>query len=328
MQMVRPITGNEDRNWTAETAMTSDKTPPPTRLPRAHEGPDYTQDDIIRIRRALEAYKKDRKIRGWPTVCVKINQHYKGKDVESTTEPMNLKTLQRFARGHNVRPPVLKLIEGFTEAKAPIDNIESLGDAAATLFGEMFGNLGTGVALDTELASKFVGCYDVFLEGQALTRNPDTEVIETEDGGTLLGDFWMPKYPDREYVWDQPFEIPYSRVFLTAVAWSGWLQVNEKTRNPEMENADEAWTGGEVSKGILTIADMSDRYVMILKGTDSHRAKIYMLEPDQNSWGRPTGEQRFIGAVIAYAGEKYLSTIGARRVLFVPADSEPIKAAD
>lgn len=326
MKMVSSITGNEDRYWTVETAMTSDTTPP-ARLPRAHEGPDYTQDDIIRIRRALEAYKKDRNIRGWPTVCAKINQYYEGKGGKST-KSLNLKTLQRFAKGHNVRPNVLKLIEGFTEAKAPINNIESLGDAAAALFGEMFGNLGTGVALDTELASKFVGCYDVFLEGQALTRNPDADVIETEDGGTLLGDFWKPKYPDREYVWDRPFEIPYSRVFLTAVAWSGWLQVNEKTRNPNMGETDESWTGGEVSKGILTIADMSDRYVMIMKGTDSHRAKIYMLEPDQNSWGKPPAEQRFIGAVIAYAGENYLTTIGSRRVLFVPADQEPINTPD
>ncbi len=289
-------------------------------MPRAHEGADYTTDDIVRIRRGLEQYKKSRDIEGWPTVCIKINRYYRGQNVTSTTKPLNLRTLSRFMTGSKVRPVTLRLLEEFIEDKAPIDNVTMLGDAAAALFGERWGNLLVPPPLDIALSKNFVRSYGVFLEGRALTPNPALGKPQIIGGKTYRDEHFVPKYPDREYVFDTPFEIPYSRIDLTTVEWSGFLQVQEKIKNAKMSRIDRQWKGGDDADahGILTVANIFDQYILVLQNVRSKRAKLYMVEPDTNTWTQPREQRCYVGAVMAHAGDGYVSSIGAKRVMFVP----------
>jgi hypothetical protein len=272
----------------------------------------YTDSELDLIRRAVAKYRAARGKLGIPTTCMDINRWHDPNGIGSTVEPLNQKTLQRFTSGKRIQPESARLIADFMDAMEPLEDIERVGDAAAQLFSTMFASVTGDGPLGDKLARDFVANYDVFLEGRALTRNPDPQARN----------HWIPKYPDREYAWDRPFEIPYSRISLIHEPYANWLRVVEHVFNTAMDAADEEWIGGEVYKGVLTASGLDSQYVIVLKDKSLENARTYIIEPDQNTWGQPLDKQRLVGGGVGYVGEKYVSTIGARQIMFVPTEGE------
>lgn len=275
----------------------------------------YTNEELDLIRRAIEKYRTARGGRGLPTTCMEINRWHDPQTIGSINEPLNLKTLQRFVSGNRIRPGSVRLIKEFMDAMEPMEDVERIGDAAAGLFSTMFASMTGDGALGDKLARNLAASYDVFLEGRATTRDPNARTP----------DFWVPKYPDREYIWDQPFEISYSRISFIREPYADWLRVVERVHNTEMDSADESWVDSQVYKGVLAVAGLDSFYSVFLKDEALDHAKFYALEPDQNTWGEPVEKQKLVGGMLGYAGQKFTTTIGARQVMLVPARSnEPL----
>ena len=299
---------------------------------KSKQAPKYERAQIERIRRAAIDHANRRGI-GAPKFCREINAFH-GDGYPSETYPLNLKTLQRFVTGRRIRNHSIKLIEDFVESDQPIDPIEILADATVSLFSQMFSRVvqdsGAGdgkldrkfTALGGALASEFVASYDVFLEGQAMRRNSENEAYTDLNGVVRHGEPYIPIDPDRDYTFNRPFEIPYSRWELYQPPFADWLVVRESVINRDLRNVREHWKSGKGSEGVLIAIGNDSSYLAVLKVADSDEPKTYLLETDSNTHAEPRDKKCLIGVASLKVEHGYLTSFKAKTVMLVPTNAE------
>lgn len=280
----------------------------------------FTDAELSLIRRAVREYQSVRNNQGLPRTAKDINRWHAPEERENTEVPLHLKTLQRFMRGDWIEPVSAKLIKDFMDAKAPIDNIETVADAAVALFGALTPGTGSGTEPITDrLFNSFTSTYDVYLYGKAQTRNPDLTVKKTAKGFSYFegGDYYVPSTSDEEFA-ANPYRILHSRIELTRVPYADWLQVREEIWNPRMLPHDNAWQSSEKARGILTIGDEERLFIMILRGDQTRGARIYMLQQHSEDYGKPPEQTRYFGGIVTRVDEGFPTAAAAGNVQLVP----------
>lgn len=322
----------EDTRWTLtgeaqKVAGKQDKDKKPE--PKKQSGPRYDVTDFDRIPATLKRIAALRDV-GAPTLSKEINlvnkraAEAKGQDADEIQQ----RTVGRFLAGHKIEAKSLRLIEFYIEDRAPPEPIEIFGDALADFLGEAFTGLLGDPNSPEALARTFAKAYDCFLEGRLV--NSDYAAMERgrEDGrGVSMDEAQKLAFPEREYVWDRPFEIPFSRIFLQPLAGTNWLRTTEFVTNAEMSAEQGASSVGKTYDGVLSYGDVQDRFLLFAREPDFGEPRILILEPQSHLRQEPAPAP-LVGSMIFIGVEGYITPIRSAQVRLMPVEGAGLIGGD
>lgn len=277
--------------------------------------PYYDQEDKNRIFRSLHVYRTQHAI-GIPTLCSRINTYLNRRAGGVAQDTVEEKTLQRFMGGKNVRSATLKLLELYAEHVFPAPPLDYLGESLANFFVEGLIQPERYSTTDEYLADNFVKEYDVFLEGFYYSRDQESEEYIKTESGTIIKTHSVKVYPDNEYIWEKPFEIPYGKIFFEYIPAAQYLKVTEFVLNENMSDlkddvevggTDPTARGNRIFKGALVAASDVDLFAIVMRSADWAEPKFYILEPERYVYGEPT-KIRFFGCQVAVPSQDRIAT--------------------